>query len=172
MYCINDKEYSMIEPYINIPPQLLNDTSSHKSSYKNDRPPIIIDIGTADILELLKLPAIGPSFARRISNYRDRLGGFYSVNQLKEIWGLTDSIFQIISPHISLKDSTDIRRINVNTADYKEFKHHPYIDKSLANVIISYRNQHGSFHSMADIRKVPLFNEELYSKLAHYLKIE
>jgi DNA uptake protein ComE-like DNA-binding protein len=173
MYCINDEEYSMIEPYINIPPQQLNDTTSHKSIYKKyDRSPLIVDIGTADTLELLKLPAIGPSFARRISNYRDKLGGFYSVNQLKEVWGLSDSIFQIISPHISLNDSTNIRRINVNTADYKEFKRHPYIDKILASVITSYRNQHGSFHSMEDIRKVPLFNEELYCKLAPYLKIE
>jgi competence protein ComEA len=173
MYCINAKQFSLIEPYIIIPSQTYLDTSRSKSTYKKyERPALIVDVGTADTIELLKLPAIGPAFARRISNYRDKLGGFYSINQVREVWGLTDSIFQIVAPHIVLKDSTNIRKINVNSADYKEFNIHPYIDNSLANVLVNYRMQHGHFRSMADLKKVPLLNEELYSKLARYLKIE
>ena len=172
MYCLSAEDYATLEPYIDIPPQA-KDSASHKSNYKKyERPIVIVDIGIADTLELLKLPAVGPAFARRISNYREHLGGFYSISQLKEVWGLTDSMFQIISPHIVLGDSTNIRRININTADYKTFNMHPYIDKALASVIISYRNQHGAFHSVEDIKKVALVTDELYSKLAPYLKIE
>jgi competence protein ComEA len=172
MYCISAEQFALIEPYIQIPAQQSADSSSHKPNKKYERPVVLVDIGTADTLELLKLPAVGPSFARRIANYRERLGGFYSVNQLKEVWGLTDSIFQIISPHTIIKDTANLRRIDINSADYKTFNMHPYIDKSQAYSIVAYRNQHGKFHSIEEIKKVSLFNEELYSKLAPYLKID
>jgi competence protein ComEA len=171
MYCISEKEYAIIEPYIIIPEQV-KDSASKPVYKKYERTNLIVDIGIADTVELLKLPAIGPAFARRISNYREKLGGFYSVNQLKEVWGLTDSIFQIINPHVSLKDSTNLKKINVNTATYHDFNIHPYIDNSLASAIVSYRNKHGPFHNKEDLRKVSLLNEELYTKLAPYLKIE
>jgi competence protein ComEA len=172
MYCISDKEYAMLEPYILIP-SIQNADSSNKPIYKKyERKPLMIDIGIADTIELVNLPAIGPSFARRIYNYRDKLGGFYSINQLKEVWGLTDSIFQIIAPHIILKDSTNVRKININTADYMQFNTHPYIDKSQASYILSYRKSHGGFRSIEEIKHAALLNEELYSKLAPYLKIE
>jgi competence protein ComEA len=171
MYSITAEEYAMLEPYIQIPQQTPD--TSHKRTYKKyERQLLIVDIGTADTLELLKLPAVGPSFARRISNFREKLGGFYSIDQLKEVWGLTDSMFQIIAPHIVLKDSTNLRKININTADYKTFNMHPYIDKAMASVIISYRNQHGTFHAIEELKKVSLVTGELYSKLAPYLKIE
>jgi competence protein ComEA len=173
MYSISAEQFASIEPYLQIPNPQSADSSSHKITYKKyERPVVIVDVGTADSLELLKLPAVGPSFARRIFNYREKLGGFYSINQLKEVWNLTDSIFQIISPHAVLKDSSNVRKIDINTADYKTFNMHPYIDKSQAYAIIAYRNQHGPFHSIEDIKKVALFNEELYSKLAPYLKID
>jgi competence protein ComEA len=172
MYCISAEEYAMIEPYINIPQQT-KDTSTNRPSYaKYKRPFLIVDIGTADSVELLKLPAIGSAFARRISNYREKLGGFYSINQLKEVWGLTDSIFQIIFPHVVLNDTSHLMKIDINKAGYKEFNIHPYIDGNLANAIVAYRNQHGFFHTIEDIKKVALLNGELYTKLAPYLKIE
>jgi competence protein ComEA len=172
MYCISDEEYALLESYIVFPPAQQADSSNKNSYKKYERKPLMVDIGIADTLELVKLPAIGPAFARRIYNYRDKLGGFYSINQLKEVWGLTDSIFQIIAPHIILRDSTNIRKINVNTADYMQFNSHPYIDKSQASYILSYRKSHGGFHSIDEIKHAALLNEELYSKLAPYLKIE
>jgi competence protein ComEA len=78
MYSISGAEFALIGPYIQLPDELLPDSSLRKTPYKKyERPVVVVDIGTADTLELLKIPAIGPSFSRRIANYREKLGGFY-----------------------------------------------------------------------------------------------
>ena len=51
-----------------------------------------IDINTADSTAWVALNGIGPGFAKRIITYREKLGGFYQVDQLKEVYGL-DSVW-------------------------------------------------------------------------------
>jgi competence protein ComEA len=170
MYAIREEEFRRIEPFIVIP--------DPKKAYRHDtyetktRPVVRLDIGTADSVELEKLPMVGTYLAQKIYNYRDKLGGFYSITQLKEVRGLRDSVFQILLPRLVLKDSTNLRRMNLNTVDYSELNKHPYIDNTIANVIISYRKQHGAFNEVDDLRKVALVDAELYRKIAPYLKVE
>lgn len=170
MYAIKVDEFSRIEPYISIP-----DTEKKKSglSFTHERKHIlVVDIGTADQVELEKLPMVGEFLAAKISSYREKLGGYYSINQVKEIRGMRDSTYLVIVPHLFLKDSTNLRRINLNTADYDELNRHPYIDNTLARLIISFRTQHDKFSEVDDLRKVALVDAELYRKIAPYLKVE
>lgn len=170
MFCISEKDYNRIEPFINIP--ATKPDFPEKEKRKFERPPLLVDIGTADSLELDKLRGIGPGFARRISIYRDKLGGFTNKEQLLEVWGLSDSLYQTLLPNIFLKDSTNIRKVNLNTADFNTLRIHPYIGYQLAGVVLNYRKQHKGFHSIDEIKKIPLVNEELYRKLAPYLVLE
>ncbi len=72
-----------------------------------------------------------------------------------------------------LQVDTTIRvRINVNTADYKELLKHPYIDPNLAKAIVNYREQHGKYKKIEDIKKIQILKEEIYIKLSAYLKVE
>ena len=132
----------------------------------------MIDIGTADSTELTLLKGIGPSFARRISIYRNKLGGFSNKEQLKEVWGFTDSLYQSLLPAILLNDTLNIKKINLNSADFNELRSHPYIGYQLANLISNYRKQHQGIKTTDEIKKLPLVNDQLYSKLAPYLKVE
>jgi len=75
-------------------------------------------------------------------------------------------------PHVLLKDSTNLRKINLNTAGYEELNAHPYINSKIANVILAYRKQHGPFQDINDLLKVALVDAELYRKIAPYLKVE
>ncbi len=169
MYAISKGEFSRIEPYINLP-----DTVQKKEIYGTVREPknLIIDIGTADHAELQKLPMVGEYLAEKISSYREKLGGFNDVGQVKEVRGMRDSTLMVILPYLVLKDSNNLRRINLNTADYNEFNRHPYIDNALSGLIVSYRKQHGEFLQVEDLRKVALVDAELYRKIAPYLKVE
>ncbi len=171
MYAIHDDEYNRIEPFIAIP-EVAKDTSHHFSFPKYEKTFLVVDIGTADSTELEKLPMVGDYLARKIYNWREKLGGFYSINQVKEMYGMRDSAFQVILPHLVLKDSANLRKINLNTADYVELNKHPYISGSLANIIVNYRKQHGAFKSLDDLHKVALVDGELYRKIAPYLKTE
>ncbi|MCX6274132.1 MAG: helix-hairpin-helix domain-containing protein [Bacteroidetes bacterium] len=169
MYAISPGEFSRIEPYINLP-----DSLQKKNQYATAREPknLIVDIGIADREELEKLPMVGEYLAEKICNYREKLGGFYDVEQVKEVRGMRDSTFMVIAPHLLLKDTNNLRRINLNTADFNEFNSHPYIDNAVSGLIISYRKQHGEFHQVEDLRKVALVDAELYRKIAPYLKVE
>jgi competence ComEA-like helix-hairpin-helix protein len=96
------------------------------------------------------------------------LGGFYSVTQVGETFGLPDSTFQKIKQYLKL-ENTSIKKININKTTVDELKAHPYIKYSLANPIIAYRNEHGEFAKLEDIKKIMAVTDDVYNKIAPYL---
>jgi competence ComEA-like helix-hairpin-helix protein len=130
-----------------------------------------IDINSADTTVFISLPGIGSRLASRIVNFRNKLGGFYSVTQVGETFGLPDSTFQKIRLYLKL-GNTPVRKININTATVDELKAHPYLKYAVANPIVSYRNEHGPFSRIEDIRNVLVVTEEIFLKIAPYLIIE
>jgi competence protein ComEA len=131
---------------------------------------LIIDINTADTTAFIALPGIGNKLANRIVAFRDKLGGFYSIDQVGETYALPDSVFQKIKPMLVLNDPT-VKQININTATIDELKAHPYIRYYLANAILQYRNQHGNFSSINDLKKILLITDDAFIKMEPYLKI-
>ena len=131
----------------------------------------IIEINSADSLMIESLPGIGPALTKRIIAYRNKMGGFYTIEQLKEVWGLQDSVYQKIKDKIIVNAET-IRKININQASFEQLKINPYIGYKLASTIINFRNQHGFFKSLEDIQKIILINDEIYNKISHYLVVE
>jgi len=131
----------------------------------------IIDINTADTAAFISLPGIGSKLAARIVNFREKLGGFYSIAQVGETYGLPDSSFQKIRQYLKLENMS-IRKVNINTATIDELKTHPYIKWSLANPIVAYRNEHGPFSKVEDIKKVMAVTDEIYNKVAPYLTVQ
>lgn len=128
-----------------------------------------IEINTSDTSAFISLPGIGSKLAQRIVTFRDRLGGFYSVDQIKETYGLPDSTFQKIKSRLEINSS--IQKININKASLDEVKSHPYIKYPLANAIIQYRTQHGNYSSVNDIKKIMIVTDDIYNKVAPYLTI-
>jgi competence ComEA-like helix-hairpin-helix protein len=128
----------------------------------------IIDINTADTSDFISLPGIGSKLAGRIVNFRQKLGGFSSVEQVAETYGIPDSTFEKIKPRLEVK-SLSIKKININTSDANELKSHPYIKWNIANAIINYRNQHGAYKSIEDLRKIEILPDEVFNKIAPYL---
>lgn len=131
----------------------------------------IIDINSADTSAWISLPGIGSRLANRIVGFREKLGGFYKVEQVGETYGLPDSVFSKI--RLRLKQANEsIKKININTATFDELKEHPYIRYKLAGLMIQYRNQHGSFKKKEDVMKIMAISEELYEKLEPYLVVD
>lgn len=127
-------------------------------------------INTADTGLLMTLPGIGAKLGARIINYRDKLGGFYSVEQVGETFGLPDSTFQKIKPYLQVDEM--VKKININTAELDQLKSHPYIRYHLANAIVQYRKQHGSFRSVTDLSKIMIMDAENLRKMSPYLTVE
>lgn len=131
----------------------------------------LIDINTADTTALIALPGIGSKLSQRIINFRDKLGGFHSVEQVGETFGLPDSTFQKIKKRLVVKTAS-VKRINVNKATVDELKAHPYIRYAIGNAIVQYRNQHGNFSSVDELKKIMAVTEEVYSKALPYLSVD
>ena len=131
----------------------------------------IVDINNADTSAYIALPGIGSKLASRIVNFRDKLGGFHSIEQVKETYGLSDSTFQAIKDYLQLNNSA-VKQININTATKEELKAHPYIKWQLANAIIEYRNQHGPYKSIDDVKKILIPDEAIFKKVGPYLSLQ
>lgn len=102
--------------------------------------PIPANLNTADSAELERLPGIGPVLARRIIKYRKLLGGFYDTRQLREVYGISDSVYLLISHRVAA-DTASLVRINLNEAPESVLARHPYIGRYMARGIILYRAQ-------------------------------
>lgn len=177
VYGLHKDEYERLAPYVRI--EISNDATSYTTTEKNTTGYIpaskrkyeAIDINTGDTTAFIALPGIGSKLAARIINFRDKLGGFYSINQVGETFGLPDSTFQRIKQYLKL-ENTSIKKININTATIDELKAHPYIRYSLANPVVAYRNQHGFFEKVEDIKKVMVVTDEIYNKISPYLTVQ
>ena len=133
--------------------------------------PVMIDINLADTAAFIALPGIGSKLAGRIVNFRERLGGFYSIDQVGETYGLPDSVFQKIKGRLAAGNA-ELRKININTADATLLKANPYIKWNVANAIVQYRSQHGQYTSVDDLKKIAIIDEPLFAKLHPYLTVE
>jgi competence ComEA-like helix-hairpin-helix protein len=132
---------------------------------------IQLDINTADTTAFIALPGIGSKLAQRIINFRDKLGGFNSIEQVSETFGLPDSTFQKIKNRLVLTDIM-VKKININTALLDDMKTHPYIRYHLANAIVQYRTQHGNFLSIPDLKKIMTVTADAYKKMEPYVTIQ
>lgn len=173
IYCINNYEYQQLKPYI----QFAYTTATHTQHATGHNTPLTakmykfqINLNTEDSLGLLRVPKVGPKTASKIIRYRNKLGGYYQVNQLREIYGIDSTQYEQIKPYFYI-DTSLIVKININTADIKSMSKHPYIDYFVAKSLVIYREQNGPYSSVEDIKKVIHFYDELYEKLLHYITI-
>jgi competence protein ComEA len=164
-------------PYVSIKSAAVEKSSFEKKEYpkttssyaaKISEP---IDINLADTMAFISLPGIGSKLSQRIITFRDKLGGFYSVDQVGETYLLPDSTFQKIKSRLIISN-IHVKQININTASVDEMKAHPYLRFNLANAIFQYRQQHGNFNSVEEIKKIMLINEEIFNKVSPYLTIQ
>ena len=173
IYGLREEEAKRLMPYVRIQPVPVAEQWKNRepfSSYKK-REPAIIDINTADTTAFIALPGIGGKLARRIITFREKLGGFYAVEQVKETYGITDSTFQQILPFLQCAPGS-IRTIDINETDAGLLEQHPYIDRNLANAIIKYRQQHGPYSSVDGLRQIVLVTPEIFQKIGRYLAVK
>ncbi len=182
IYGLRQHEFERLRPYIRIapPPTIHTSATSSAAPYpQNQAPPAaapprytpkMIEINAATAADYEALYGIGNKLAARIINFRDKLGGFYSIDQVGETFGVPDSTFQKIKPQLQV-NATLIKKININTADYNELNIHPYINGKTAFELLKYRKEEGLFSSIKDIAPLIRPNDS-YEKIAPYIKVE
>jgi DNA uptake protein ComE-like DNA-binding protein len=179
-FIMPDREYPIEEITLNIPESIVEtkeyrpetvhqSTRSGKASYLQNRPKI--ELNTCDSASLESLPGLGPVLSARIIRYRNLLGGFASVKQLREVYGLPEETFNLVSGRLTA-DSLLIKKININTADFKQLIRLPYIDRYDVNSILKYRELKGRIEDINELVDNKLVTKEKFMKVRSYLKVK
>ncbi len=155
--------YEEIEDYIKIAPI--------KAEKEIEKIAVSVNINSADSVELLSIVGVGPTFASRIIAYRNRLGGYYKTEQLKEIYGIDDQKYQDLLPQIFV-GAQNVKTININTATFKVLLHHPYLNYEQVKVIVNYREMFKEIKSIDDLKNLEGITAKDVERLKPYLRVE
>ena len=126
-----------------------------------------LNLNHADTTELKKIPGVGSGIARSIVNYRQRLGGFYRIEQLQEI----HLDYRQLQAWFTITPS-EIRRINLNRVGIERLRNHPYINFYQAKALVEYRKKKGILHNLKPFALYEEFTESDLERLSHYVCFE
>jgi len=173
IYGMSSKLYTELEPYILIPSgnkSFKPDSIKSVSTFLSERKWVkkeLLELNTADSATIIKLNGVGPGYTKRIMKYRSLLGGFHSMNQLKEIYGMTDSLYEFLTSQVRF-DIKALSMIPINVIDFNSLRKHPYFNFQTAQAIINYRSKHGKLKE-DDIKSLGVFNEDKLMLILPYL---
>ena len=180
IYGLDERIYSRLEPYIVLDQSEREETSEEKTSQRTDLSDSIhsiedvhekkvLDLNRADTVNLLMVHGIGPAYARRICKYRGLLGGYSELKQLKEVYGINDSVYNHIKNSLNI-DTTAIEKIDLNKAEFKELIRHPYVSAYQTKAILKYRKFKGKIGDKKELLENNILDEQTYQKVGIYLK--
>lgn len=178
IYGLSDKVYMELEPYIDLPEKksLFKAEDKQAPEPENAIEPrleitAIIELNSADTTDLKRLEGIGSVYASRIIAYRELLGGFYTGEQLGEVYGLTKETVKTVLSFTSV-DTSLIHKLNLNTATLGDLMRHPYLNRYQGKAILQFRKVQGGFKSVAELKQNNLLPDEVYHKILPYLTVE
>lgn len=169
LYGISEEFYESIKDYIIIEIKTAVKIDSVRQQKNTKFSPV--ELNEIDSIQLVKLPKIGPYTAKKILKFRNSLGGFYDIQQLKEVYGMNDSLFIFISKN-TFVEPNKITSIRINTASYNELKQHPYIDHIIASTIVAYREKHGKYNQLNDLLLIGTISESKLGILKYYFRFD
>jgi len=175
IYGLDSGRYALLEPYIRIPQGTGEggadasgaEPGGRKASLAGAAP---LELNTADSADLQVLPGVGPVLASRLVRYRLLIGGFYSIDQVGEVYGLDDTLIAGWGGRVWI-DSTRIRKMDLNRAGFQELIRHPYLDYYHTRALVQYRESQGKFSNLEEIRRNRLLPDSIYRRIAPYLEI-
>ena len=169
---VNDSLLNTISTYFKFPDWVKskkNKNSSRKLEKVNLSKQEIKDLNLVTRKELQQINGIGEKLSKRIIEYRELLKGYSFNEQLYEVYFLdTLSANKVLNQYQVLHKPL-IKKININSASFKEILHLPYIDYDLTKKIFNYRDEIGSYSSLEDFKKIDSFPLEKYDRIALYL---
>lgn len=177
MYTISPALYEQLRPFISIQAQeyagavakqIYIPREFSKSLKRDTMARTLIEINGADVAALDQIKGVGPYFARRIIEYREKLGGFCRKEQLKEVYGLDSAKYLEIAAQVSI-DISLIEKVNINTITEKDYRKLSYFTYKQVKAIVEFRKQHGNYSNFADLKKVVILTQEAVDKMAPYI---
>ncbi|MBO6025567.1 MAG: helix-hairpin-helix domain-containing protein [Bacteroidales bacterium] len=180
LYTISEEEFTQLEPFIVLPEASRG--GSHRSASKKQEEKAgeepkpaakkaipIVDLNTVDSTTLVELPQIGGYMASRIIEFREKLGGFVNLDQLRDVKGMDEARYATIQPYIRIGE-VETKKIDVNRADFKTLVHHPYLSYEQVKRIFNQREKRGMIKDWAQLEELLREEGEVNPLLERYVR--
>jgi competence ComEA-like helix-hairpin-helix protein len=193
MYGLEDSVYQRLAPFMQLPDEApKRDYAASKPGPDGKLPPFAatdgtptkfarkprnlqpFDLNKADTTQLMQIRGIGAGRAKWVVRYRNQLGGYLREDQLDEVFVLRDApdLRDSLRKYTFVTPNFTPRTVNVNTATFDEMYLQPYIGKPKARIIVAYRQQHGPFKTVEDLKQIPILKLADWEKMRPYLRCE
>ncbi len=170
---VSDSLLAAISPYFKFPDWVNNKKSNFKSFEKRDfsksEKIVVLDINEATKEDLMKVYGIGDKISDRILEQKQKLGAFVSMEQLRDVWGLSPEVVEKLNAAFAVKAVANAKKININNASVKELAQFPFFRYQLAKDIVIFRTMNGDIKA-EDLSKIKGFPLEKIKIIALYLE--
>lgn len=172
---VSDSLLNVIVPYFKFPDWVTNKklnkyvSFDKKDFYKKEKI-IQIDINQATTEDLVKVYGIGPALSERILKEKAKFGSFVSMEQLKDVWGLSPEVIENLNKSFKLAVIPNVKKIKINDASIKELMQFPYFRYALAKEIVTFRSMNGEIKNNEDLSKINGFPVDKLKIIAIYLE--
>lgn len=175
---VSDSLLNLIAPYFKFPDWVNNKKQNSKfkefEAYQNKtfakkEKIIIIDINQATKEDLVKIYGIGEAISVRILKQKETLGGFVSMEQMQDVWGLSPEVIENLITHFRVLAVPRFKKIEINNASLKELSQFYYFRYALAKEIVTYRSMNGNIKNIEDLTKIKGFPVDKANIIGLYL---
>jgi competence protein ComEA len=173
IYGLDSSWFKRSYAYIDLPEKIeYKKEETAQKKFKGKPEVARFDLNEADTSQLIAIYGIGSKLAVRILKYRDKLGGFITMNQLSEVYGLDSLVISRLLEKTFIEARFTPTRLKLNQSSEKELAVHPYLSKELARAITTYRFQHGAFTSLDDLNNIKVLDEKTLQRMKPYFTLE
>jgi DNA uptake protein ComE-like DNA-binding protein len=130
---------------------------------------VVIDINLATQEDLIKISGIGEAISLRILKFKESLGGFVSMDQMKDVYGLSPEVIESLKAHFKISVLPIVKKIDINNASIKELSQFPYFNYQMAKQIVTFRSMNGDFKNIEDLTKIKGLSIDMANIIALYL---
>lgn len=172
---VSDSLLNAIAPYFKFPDWVKNKMNNkgyvkyENKAFAKKEKVALIDINLATQEDLIKIYGIGEVIALRILKLKESLGGFVSMEQMNDVWGLSPEVVENLNSHFKVYALPLLHKIDINNASLKEISQFSYFRYALAKEIVTYRSMNGDIKNVEDLIKIKGFPVEKANIIALYL---
>lgn len=172
---VSDSLLNAISPYFKFPDWVNNKKkfATYKkypyTAFAKKEKIVIIDINKASQEDLIKIYGIGEAISLRILKFKESLGGFVSMEQMNDVWGLSPEVIENLNSHFKVLTPPNVKKVDINNASIKELSQFPYFNYQLAKQIVTFRSMNGDFKKVDDLTKIKGLSIDKANIIALYL---
>jgi DNA uptake protein ComE-like DNA-binding protein len=174
IYSMDADLYAQLEDFVVIPEEVKAKRDSFFSPSKEAKTAEIfftLDLNKADSVDFLQIPGLGKFYAGKIVEYRKRLGGYVSLDQLTELYKVDNNRLRLWIPYLFIGDSS-VQQIALNTADFKTILRHPYTGYETTKKIVNKRTKLGRYAGLYQLTADSLLSDSIFKRLKPYIKLD